>query len=65
VARGGMTNHLRIADMLTCARREVAIREVVYPKRVAQGRMKLNDAEREILLMKAIVQHFEAELTHG
>jgi hypothetical protein len=51
--------------MLTCARREVAIREVVYPKRVAQGRMKLNDAEREILLMKAIVQHFEAELTHG
>ena len=58
-------NHLRIADMLTCARRELALREVVYPKRVEQGRMKPAAAEREILMMKAIVLHFEGVLTNG
>jgi hypothetical protein len=58
-------NHLRIADMLTCARRELALRRVVYPKRVEQGRMKPANAERETLLMQAIVEHFEAELVDG
>jgi len=41
-------------DMLACAEREVGMRERVYPKRVADGKMRQDDADRELARMKAI-----------
>jgi hypothetical protein len=58
-------NKYRLLDMLECARRELAIRKSAYPRWVAGGRMAATTAEREILLMGAIVDHLEAELTRG
>ena len=46
-------------DMLACARRELAMRERVYPRWVALRKMKQADADRETAVMRAIVAHLE------
>ena len=43
-----------LADMAREAEREVALRRRVYPRWVAEGRMKAHHAERQIALMEAI-----------
>lgn len=43
-----------IDDKIKCLRREIALRKNVYPKWVDSGRMKKEDAEREIAVMQAI-----------
>lgn len=48
------------ADLLACARRELAMRRKVYPRQVALGRMKQSDADRETAHMAAIVTLLEA-----
>lgn len=48
-------------QMLGCARRELAMRERVYPRWVQTGRMTQDESEREIATMAAIVRHFEGE----
>jgi hypothetical protein len=44
-----------IADQLKAARRELALRQRVYPRRVEGGRMSRDEADREIAAMSAIV----------
>jgi signal recognition particle subunit SEC65 len=45
-----------IGELVACAEREVRFREYVYPRRITAGRMTTEKAEREIALMKAIVE---------
>lgn len=45
-------------DKLKCAARELALRRSVYPKWVRTGRMKADDANREIAVMEAIVADY-------
>lgn len=53
-----------LSDMLGCARRELAMRRRVYPRQVALGKMKDEEAERETAIMAAIAAHFEELATH-
>ena len=52
-----------VQDMLGCARRELAMRRKVYPGLIVRGRMKPEEAELEIRMMTAIVEHF-ANIAH-
>ena len=49
-------------DLHACATRELAMRRGVYPKFIASGRMTQEQADREILLMGEIIDHFRALL---
>ena len=48
-----------IAQQISCVKREIAMRERVYPKWVESGRMKLDMAEREIATMTAVLRSLE------
>jgi hypothetical protein len=48
-----------IPDQIKCARRELAMRERVYPRWVQDGRMKQDAADREMAAMAAIVKTLE------
>jgi hypothetical protein len=48
-----------IADLIKCAERELALRERVYPKLVLKGKMRIATANREIVLMKEIVEQLK------
>jgi hypothetical protein len=50
------------ADKLKSLKREVALRERVYPKRVAEGRMTQQQAAHELDIMRAIVADYEERL---
>jgi hypothetical protein len=52
-----------LQDMLACARRELAMRERVYPRWVATNKMTKAAAERELRVMRAIVAHFETAVS--
>jgi len=43
-------------DMITCAQRELALRQRVYPKWVREERMSRQKADHEIACMAAIVE---------
>ena len=45
-------------DLHECVIRELAMRRGVYPKFVRSGRMTQAQADREIAMMEAIVEHF-------
>ena len=45
--------------LAACARREAKMREIVYPKRVAEGKMTIGAMEDEIGKMQAIAEHFD------
>lgn len=47
------------ADLLECARRELRMRERVYPRWVEGGKMTARQAAREIALQTAIVETLE------
>lgn len=47
------------ADKIKCLKREIAMRERVYPGWVANGRMKQSAADREIAVMKAVLHDYE------
>lgn len=44
---------------LACAKRELGLRERVYPRRVADNRMTQQLADRETRTMRAIVADYE------
>lgn len=44
------------ADMVACIKRELAMRENVYPKWVRSGRMKASDADREVRRMRGVLK---------
>lgn len=50
------------ADKLRCAKRELAMRHYIYPQWVSKGRMKQSEAEREIVLMEAIVKDYQDDV---
>lgn len=47
------------ADKAACARREVGMRQKVYPRRVANGVMHQVEAEREIAIMQEIADEYD------
>jgi hypothetical protein len=49
-----------IADQIACVQREIGMRERVYPKWVAGGRMKKDAADREIAAMRAALATLNA-----
>lgn len=49
-------------DKYHCARRELMMREKVYPKWVKAGRMSETTAQREIDLMEAIMNDYREKL---
>lgn len=48
-----------IQEQILSVRREIAMREKVYPRWVASGKMKQHMAEREIRNMQAVLQTLE------
>jgi len=50
-----MENVILLQDQVKAAQRELAIRRSVYPKMIQLGKIKKEDADREIEAMKAIV----------
>jgi hypothetical protein len=48
-------------EKLACARRELSMRERVYPFRVSQAKMTPQQADRETALMRAIVADYEKQ----
>jgi hypothetical protein len=49
-------------DKLACAERELSMRKRAYPRWVAAGKMKAEDASRQIDLMQAIVDDYRDAL---
>jgi hypothetical protein len=45
-----------LAEQIQCAERELAMRQKLYPRWVAGGRMKRDKSEKEIACMVAIIQ---------
>jgi hypothetical protein len=43
-------------EKIVCVKREIAMRERVYPGWVAAGRMKQDRADREIEVMKSVLE---------
>jgi hypothetical protein len=50
------------ADKLKSLKRELALRERVYPKRVEDGRMGAVQAAHELDIMRAIIADYEERL---
>jgi hypothetical protein len=44
------------AELVQCAERELKIRQQVYPNRIMTGRMSARAADRQIDMMRAIVE---------
>lgn len=55
-----MTTAVPLEDQIKCAKRELKMRESVYPKLVASGRMKREAALQQIDTMQAIVWTLES-----
>jgi hypothetical protein len=49
-----------LETMIACARREIGMRERVYPNWIKAGRMKPDKADAEIAAMRAILAFLEA-----
>jgi hypothetical protein len=49
-------------DKLRCAQRELALRQIVYHKRLEQGLMSRQQVEHELACMAAIVVDYAAQL---
>lgn len=47
---------------LLCIERELRLRRRVYPRWVAEGRMKIRDAEHEIKTMEAIADDYRRHI---
>lgn len=56
-----MAYRYSLEELITCAGRELAMRERVYPERVSAGRMKREEMAREIALMRSIQELLQAE----
>lgn len=49
-----------LSAQIACVKRDLALRERVYPKWVAAGRMKPDAADRELAAMRAVLATLEA-----
>ena len=55
-----MADGITLADEISCIRREIGMRESVYPRRVRAGKMNPKIADRETAVMKAVLARLEA-----
>ena len=44
-----------LQDMIACVEREIRMRTQVYPRRVAERKMRQSEADREIACMRAVL----------
>lgn len=44
-----------LADQIACVEREIVMRERVYPRRVGDGKMRQEAADRELATMRAVL----------
>lgn len=54
-----------LSEMISEAKREVAVRERVYPKWIERGKLKPSESSRRIALMKAIADELERRQQPG
>ena len=47
---------ITLDDEIICIRREIAMRERVFPRWVSGGKMKAHNAEHEIAVMRAVLE---------
>lgn len=47
-------------DQIKCVRREISMRERVYPRWIEQGKLKQEVADRELAHMRAVLDTLEA-----
>jgi hypothetical protein len=52
------TEQISVFDKTACVEREVRMRESVYPRWVAVGKMSDKQAKRELAVMKAILADY-------
>ena len=52
---------ITLADQCRCVEREIKMRESVYPRWVASGKMSQGRADREIAMMRAVLKTLEAQ----
>lgn len=50
-----------VQDMIACVDREIRMRTQVYPRRVADKKMRQAEADREIAVMRAVLARLKAE----
>lgn len=50
-----------IADMIACIKRELAMRQRVYPRQVAANRMKQAEADQELRRMQGVLNLLQAQ----
>jgi hypothetical protein len=54
-----------LAEQISCVKREIAMRERVYPRLVWARKMKQATADRELAVMRAVLATVEAALEGG
>lgn len=54
-----LLGEITIEDQIACVRREIGMRKRVYPRWVENGKMKINQADREIAVMEAVLKTLE------
>lgn len=47
---------ITLDDQIAAVRREIAMRERVYPRQIGNGRMSRKTADRELALMQAVLE---------
>ena len=47
---------ITLDDEIAAVRREIAMREHVYPRQVSAGRLRQTAADRELALMRAVLR---------
>lgn len=52
-------NEPSVTDLVECARRELALRERVYPRWIDQGKLDARKADHEIRCMRAIFERLD------
>ena len=55
-----LPRHVSLARQIEGARRELRLRQVVYPKRIAAGQMNVEKADEELAVMDAILATLQA-----
>ncbi len=50
---------ITLDDQIRCVKREIAMRRVVYPKWITQGKIDQAKADREIEVMEAVLKTLE------
>lgn len=55
-----MLDDIPLADQIACVKREVQMRRIVYPGRIAAKRMTQATADKEVARMEAVLRTLEA-----